>query len=741
MRKSNANRGRRGRLATALAATACAGTLASGLPAAAGAEGLPNGRAYEMVTPIEKGGFDITAWTFGGWMVGGSDGERIDYGLYGGIEGGSSSTLGTALLQAKRTPAGWTSSGVLPRLQPGVPYLVGFGQGSVIAETPDLRTVVGSSTQPERPGAIAGKHNLFARDLDGGFSLLAPGSVPYSSFDTPDVPGLSDDGRHIAFESDLQLTPDAQAGVINLYESVDGVVRLAGILPDGSVPAAGTSGAGRAFQRPVSADGSRIFFLDRGTGELYVRIDGQQTIRVSRPYENSEVDRGVAGRASTVYATPDGSKVAFISSGRLTPGAPANDAYLFDVETQRLTNLTATAGHAAAITAVVGLSDDGETVYLNALQLTNSAPVAPTGRSLYVWRAGTVRWISSVRTAQSERPERMSSFVSPGGRLVFHTPATLPGYPMTGANINASRWRVFLYDPAGAGQVRCLSCLPDGRADLVDSSAGSINEGIAKIYPNRRMQGISDDGRRVWFETISALVPEDQNGRLDVYQWEEGELSLISTGRSPADSYLGDASDSGDDVFFYTREQLVPEDTDTLLDVYDARVGGGLPSRVPPQRDRTCPAAGCQGDPAPRPVDREAGSVTDPSDGNAADPIAPADPVPFELIVAKADREARARLGKRGTLALRVDANRATKIAATLRVRSGGRWVAAGSKTVTLRRAGSTTVRLTLSKRARGQLTRARRLTVRVEVRAGGLVRQQQLTVAAPRRAKGTSNG
>ena len=50
-----------------------------------------------------------------------------------------------------------------------------------------------------------------------------------------------------------------------------------------------------------------------------------------------------------------------------------------------------------------------------------------------------------------------------------------------------------------------------------------------------------------------------------------------------------DASASGDDVFFATRERLAPTDTDELVDVYDARVDGGFPAptaadAVPGQR-------------------------------------------------------------------------------------------------------------------------------------------------------------
>jgi hypothetical protein len=83
------------------------------------------------------------------------------------------------------------------------------------------------------------------------------------------------------------------------------------------------------------------------------------------------------------------------------------------------------------------------------------------------------------------------------------------------------------------------------------------------------------------------LSQNDSNGYIqDVYEWEpngvgtctraKGCLALISTGASPKDSHFLNASDSGNDAFFLTRDQLVPADKDDFLDLYDARVGGGV---------------------------------------------------------------------------------------------------------------------------------------------------------------------
>jgi hypothetical protein len=86
---------------------------------------------------------------------------------------------------------------------------------------------------------------------------------------------------------------------------------------------------------------------------------------------------------------------------------------------------------------------------------------------------------------------------------------------------------------------------------------------------------------------------------LDVYEWEApgsgsckeagaafsplngGCLYLLSTGKDEYPSFFADASANGDDVFIFTREGLVGQDKDELLDVYDVSVGGGIPAQFP----------------------------------------------------------------------------------------------------------------------------------------------------------------
>src|SRR3954465_15861508 len=87
--------------------------------------------------------------------------------------------------------------------------------------------------------------------------------------------------------------------------------------------------------------------------------------------------------------------------------------------------------------------------------------------------------------------------------------------------------------------------------------------------------GASADGSRAFFDTRSALVPEDTDSTDDVYMRENGETTLVTqtTSATPSDIVLRQVDASGQHVFFQTYEQLVPEDTDTTRDVYEVVPG------------------------------------------------------------------------------------------------------------------------------------------------------------------------
>lgn len=73
---------------------------------------------------------------------------------------------------------------------------------------------------------------------------------------------------------------------------------------------------------------------------------------------------------------------------------------------------------------------------------------------------------------------------------------------------------------------------------------------------------------------------------------------------------------SGADIFFETADQLVPQDTDTQRDLYDARIDGGFP---PPAVPTSC-EEDCQGAPGSQPLFGAPSSTTFSGPGNLASP-------------------------------------------------------------------------------------------------------------------------
>jgi hypothetical protein len=142
-----------------------------------------------------------------------------------------------------------------------------------------------------------------------------------------------------------------------------------------------------------------------------------------------------------------------------------------------------------------------------------------------------------------------------------------------------------------------VSCDPSGAPPLGDASWATLPPDTTTLAPTAHLNHpMSLDGQRVFFDTPDPLVARDTNGKRDVYEYDAatGKVSLISTGRSSSDSLFADASPSGNDVFFTTRQQLVGIDTDQATDLYDARVNGGIAAQNPPPTV-ACSGEGCLG--------------------------------------------------------------------------------------------------------------------------------------------------
>jgi hypothetical protein len=306
------------------------------------------------------------------------------------------------------------------------------------------------------------------------------------------------------------------------------------------------------------------------------------------------------------------------------------------------------------VQGVIGSSEDGSYVYfvgLGALKsaeggaLKNARAEEPQAGqdNLYVYHAGETQFIATLAAGDQDDWSNLSVWepsqnnpegdpdgnyhaeVTPDGQsLVFSSTRSLTAYDSGGAS------EVYVYDADRAG-VLCASCRPDGAPpEAGGGSFASQPTGGFLSNPTDDTslpRWISEDGGRVFFDSDEALVPQDVNGQIDVYEWErEGEGScpagredgcvyLLSGGTSNENSFFTDASTTGDDAFFVTRAALLPEDEGDDTNLYDARVDGYQPVTSP-----LCTGTGCQGAPPVPPIFATPSSVTFDGIGNFLPP-------------------------------------------------------------------------------------------------------------------------
>jgi hypothetical protein len=451
------------------------------------------------------------------------------------------------------------------------------------------------------------------------------------------------------------------AEVPKLYEWHDGVVSLSGILPNGEAApvsiASGSVGGVSGTSWPthaISADGSRIVFTfpqSGAAGKLYMRIGGEQTIQLNVS-ERTEPDPSGEQPAEYLASTPDDSKVFFSSTQALTDDASASGQklYMYDFDAMEGKHLTLIAGDATAVSAV---SDNGAYVYFTSgTTLVEGAPrVEGNDVDLYVWHNGVLRSVGATLPGGSKfwgvawgnfgvGSRNTLRIGNDGQTAMFLTSDTATarrlGYDNTescadkqcektglGRDVQRCREVIKYQDQRGeeivqencrevylysydTDKMTCVSCDPSGARPVNDAG---INIGIEESSDilftglNHRSpyltHPLSDDGRYAFFDTVDPIVPQDTNGRRDVYEYDvsTGELHLITSGVCGCDSRFVDASADGSNAFFATRQQLVRADIDGSADMYDARIEGGIPSQNQPL-STPCEGEECQG-PAP----------------------------------------------------------------------------------------------------------------------------------------------
>ena len=575
------------------------------------AAGLPDGRVYELVSPSEKDGGEVFPPEPNGGscpsieckpgideppfpMQSTPSGNAVVYEGYPFSSSGDA--VGANEYLGMRNADGWQTQDL------SLAHEKTSSKQGFEAFSSDLSTALLFEIEPalsaEAPVGQAPPHipyaNIYVQEnaTPGSVRPLITSPPPHrnpentsnNSFEVF-FAGASADFSHVIFEANDTLTANAVDGGVkgrNLYQWIDGQLSLVNVLtgglttgPDavfGSGEELTTGTEGQDFSQAISEDGSRIFWTDQSTGHVYVR-------------ENNTTTTLIPDSGKFLTASADGSEVLL------------NDGHIYDLEQKALIDLTRGEG---GFVGILGASKDLSHIYFTDTSSLNGEGVLGED-NLYLWDGGTTKFLTTL-SAKDETTWFLSrdgtasdwaaslshrtAQVTPDGRyLAFMSYARPTGYDNIDIVTGEPDAEVYEYD-AVSNRLVCASCDPSGAQPIGSANLSLLKPGRNVPLPQPR--NLAENGR-LFFDSLDALSPLDVNGRVqDVYEYEPGGLgncsqaigciSLISSGRSSSDSNFVNATPNGSNVFFTTRERLVSQDKDSLLDLYDAREGGGFPA-------------------------------------------------------------------------------------------------------------------------------------------------------------------
>ena len=516
----------------------------------------------------------------------------------------------------------------------------GEGGTPFLAEDPATRCVVGQCGGLYAvTGLLSGSPKLSLIDVNDSGEKIGPanedglGALRGQGSAASDYHAISSDGGVAYF------TATPTGGVTTVFARVEGkeTVNISSPSPSQCTRSAIEPG-GECSPEPMEGtfqgaaeNGQKAFFT---TSQQLVNADQDETNDL---YEYD-------------FTRPPGRRIVQVSGGGLGDLTP---------------------GTGASVLGVVVVSKDGSHIYFASQGVLTTLPnglgqtAAAGGDNLYAYDTETseTKFVATLASADKQLWGAAESVVGPRGSalvdtrlaqatpdgeyLAFDTYQSLIGRGPE-ADSDAAQ-DIYRYDFRTGGIERIstghagYASNGNGASDAVLPANDDYRQTGATPTIDDSARGISSNGALIVFATTEHLQSGDpdtgQNEscavheRLaagpgcEVYAWHEcagancaaganGEVSMISDGQDPTALIYAGMSEDGSDIFFQTRTQLVGQDTDTLGDIYDARIDGGFPA---PAKEASCSGESCQGSPPAAPA--LAGNAT--SSGSAAGNLTP----------------------------------------------------------------------------------------------------------------------
>ncbi len=413
----------------------------------AGAEGLLDGRKWELVSPPHKNGAEPEAITKeGGVIEAAQEGGAITYvsnGPFAGEEPEGNPSPDFTQILSIRGPEGWFSKDISPASHtatgatagtppayrlfspnlslalvepyPGVKGSGGLASPPLSATETQQKTIYLRADRPLTPepaGAASFEQAIEngnrPQNENAGYLAVVNDANAKAAFGTSEFANGYADGVEVYYASrDLtHVLFRSQLNATGLYEwsAATKTIVPVGILPNGTTEQnafAGLSG-GTNPNNSISSDGSRVIWSSAAPNKhLYVRDTvANETLQLDAFHGAPE-----SGEPNAVFetASSDGTKIFFTDTQRLTADSRATstlaDLYVFELNagthplTGTLRDLTAKAGAGVVSESfgggVSGASTDGSYVYFVANGVL--APGAPAGHC----PLGTVTWLTN----------------------------------------------------------------------------------------------------------------------------------------------------------------------------------------------------------------------------------------------------------------------------------------------------------------------------------------------------------
>jgi WD40-like Beta Propeller Repeat len=381
--------------------------------------GLPDSRAWELVSPPNKYGALLKGIGGFGATQASADGTRITYSATAPIEANAPANAGVTPVLSVRGGQEWSSREIVP---PDYPPTTSAATGSKGVEdmifSPDLSEAIVDPFKDEPAlSPDATEHTPYLRNLNDVSCNIAETScyLPMVSGKEgfADVPseiqfggekngagtlfgavipaGASPDLRHVALKANVPLKSGLEGK--GLYEWNEEAptserIQLVSVLPGGTPalaseePSLGTIFNSKTNVRnAVSSNGSRIVWSTGQPRHLFVRDTSMnETVQLDVPEEGSAVEFPEPPTPLYQTASSDDSVVFFTDAQRLTKTATSSrgkpDLYACRIGTNaegklacKLTDLTSSAaiknaGEAAYVQGQIpGVSEDGSYLY------------------------------------------------------------------------------------------------------------------------------------------------------------------------------------------------------------------------------------------------------------------------------------------------------------------------------------------------------------------------------------------